>query len=99
MIEKLKSAPVAYENEPFLSSPDGRILRMSTSTLGGITMYTVDTDARLVYYYAHMDRYNDAMSPGRTIVHGTRPSTCASSTTCSEAILESGYGTNVLWTG
>ena len=28
MIEKLKSAPVAYENEPFLSSPDGRILRM-----------------------------------------------------------------------
>jgi len=24
----LKSAPVAYQNEPFLSSPDGRILRM-----------------------------------------------------------------------
>jgi uncharacterized protein (TIGR00730 family) len=28
MTEQLKSAPVAYENEPFLSSPDGRILRM-----------------------------------------------------------------------
>jgi hypothetical protein len=28
MTEHLKSAPVAYENEPFLSSPDGRILRM-----------------------------------------------------------------------
>ncbi len=29
MIEKhLKSAPVAYQNEPFLNSPDGRILRM-----------------------------------------------------------------------
>jgi uncharacterized protein (TIGR00730 family) len=28
MTERLKSAPVAYENEPFLSSPDGRILRM-----------------------------------------------------------------------
>ncbi len=28
MSENLKSAPVAYENEPFLSSPDGRILRM-----------------------------------------------------------------------
>src|SRR4029077_20080750 len=24
----LKSAPVAYQNEPFLNSPDGRILRM-----------------------------------------------------------------------
>jgi len=28
MTDKLKSAPVAYENEPFLNSPDGRILRM-----------------------------------------------------------------------
>jgi len=28
MTDRLKSAPVAYENEPFLSSPDGRILRM-----------------------------------------------------------------------
>ena len=28
MLDKLKSAPLAYENEPFLSSPDGRILRI-----------------------------------------------------------------------
>jgi uncharacterized protein (TIGR00730 family) len=28
MTEPLKSAPVAYQNEPFLNSPDGRILRM-----------------------------------------------------------------------
>ncbi len=28
MTDKLKSAPVAYQNEPFLNSPDGRILRM-----------------------------------------------------------------------
>jgi uncharacterized protein (TIGR00730 family) len=28
MTDKLKAAPVAYENEPFLSSPEGRILRM-----------------------------------------------------------------------
>lgn len=28
MIDKLKSAPVAYQNEPFLNSPDGRILRI-----------------------------------------------------------------------
>jgi murein DD-endopeptidase MepM/ murein hydrolase activator NlpD len=33
-------------------------------------MYTVDTHVRLVYYYAHMDHYNEAMSPGRTIVKG-----------------------------
>src|ERR1700759_1696091 len=28
MTEHLKSAPVAYQNEQFLNSPDGRILRM-----------------------------------------------------------------------
>jgi uncharacterized protein (TIGR00730 family) len=28
MTERLKSAPVAYQNEPFLDSPDGRILRI-----------------------------------------------------------------------
>jgi uncharacterized protein (TIGR00730 family) len=28
MTEKLKSAPLAYQNEPFLNSPDGRILRV-----------------------------------------------------------------------
>jgi uncharacterized protein (TIGR00730 family) len=28
MVDKLKPAPLAYENEPFLTSPDGRILRI-----------------------------------------------------------------------
>ncbi len=28
MVDKLKSAPLAYQNEPFLNSPDGRILRI-----------------------------------------------------------------------
>src|SRR5438132_13134928 len=26
--DRLKSAPLAYQNEPFLNSPDGRILRI-----------------------------------------------------------------------
>src|SRR3984957_16587822 len=28
MVDKLKSAPVAYENQAFINSPDGRILRI-----------------------------------------------------------------------
>src|ERR1700691_5833949 len=28
MVDKLQSAPLAYKNEPFLNSPDGRILRI-----------------------------------------------------------------------
>jgi peptidoglycan LD-endopeptidase LytH len=61
---------LAPRGTPILSADDGKILRMSTSALGGICMYTVDAQSRLVYYYAHMDHYNDAMSPGRTIVRG-----------------------------
>jgi murein DD-endopeptidase MepM/ murein hydrolase activator NlpD len=61
---------LAPRGTPILSADDGKILRMSSNTLGGISMYTVDTQNRLVYYYAHMDHYNDAMSPGRGIVKG-----------------------------
>lgn len=61
---------LAPRGTPILSADDGKILRMTTSTLGGISMYTVDANARLVYYYAHMERYNDAMSPGRAIMRG-----------------------------
>jgi murein DD-endopeptidase MepM/ murein hydrolase activator NlpD len=61
---------LAPRGTPILSADDGKILRMTTNTLGGISMYTVDPEGRLVYYYAHMDHYNDAMSPGRAIVKG-----------------------------
>jgi len=61
---------LAPRGTPILSADEGKILRMSTSSLGGITMYTVDPANRIVYYYAHMDHYNDAMTPGRAIVHG-----------------------------
>jgi len=61
---------LAPRGTPILSADDGKVLRMTTSSLGGISMYTVDPEGRLVYYYAHMDRYNDAMSPGRAIAKG-----------------------------
>lgn len=61
---------LAPRGTPILSADDGRILRMSTNALGGISMYTVDSQNRIVYYYAHMDHYNGAMSPGRDIVKG-----------------------------
>jgi peptidoglycan LD-endopeptidase LytH len=61
---------LAPRGTPILSADDGKVLRMSTSTLGGISMYTVDANARMVYYYAHMERYSDSMSPGRSILRG-----------------------------
>ena len=61
---------LAPRGTPILSADDGKILRMTSNSLGGITVYAVDPENRLVYYYAHLDHYNDAMSPGRTIVKG-----------------------------
>ncbi|HEY6825889.1 MAG TPA: M23 family metallopeptidase [Gemmatimonadaceae bacterium] len=61
---------LAPRGTPILAADDGRIMRMTTSTLGGISMYTVDPDQRIVYYYAHLDHYNEAMSPGKTISKG-----------------------------
>ena len=61
---------LAPRGTPILSADDGRIVRMTTSTLGGISMYTVDPEQRIVYYYAHMDHYNEAMTPGKTISKG-----------------------------
>jgi len=61
---------LAPRDTPILAADDGRVLRMSSNTLGGITMYTIDSNGLLVYYYAHMDHYNDEMAPGRTIVKG-----------------------------
>jgi hypothetical protein len=34
MTDQLKSAALAYQNEPFLNSPDGRILRIWRNTAG-----------------------------------------------------------------
>ena len=40
-----------------LSADDGVIRRLSSNTLGGITIYATDPDERFVYYYAHLDGY------------------------------------------
>jgi murein DD-endopeptidase MepM/ murein hydrolase activator NlpD len=61
---------LAPRGTPILSADDGKILRMTTSSLGGISMYTVDPTGRLVYYYAHMERYNDGVAAGHAIAKG-----------------------------
>src|SRR5260370_17547711 len=37
--QKLKSAPLAYQNEPFLSSPDGRILRLLSENIEPLSRF------------------------------------------------------------
>ena len=48
---------LAPRGTPVLSADDGVIRRLSSNTLGGITIYATDPDERFVYYYAHLDGY------------------------------------------
>jgi murein DD-endopeptidase MepM/ murein hydrolase activator NlpD len=61
---------MAPRGTPVLSVQDGRIIRLSTNSKGGITIYATDTDERFVFYYAHLDRYHPGVHEGRTVMRG-----------------------------
>jgi murein DD-endopeptidase MepM/ murein hydrolase activator NlpD len=61
---------MAPRGTPVLSADDGRVLRVSENRAGGLTIYATDPGGRLVYYYAHLDRYADGLSAGRMLARG-----------------------------
>jgi murein DD-endopeptidase MepM/ murein hydrolase activator NlpD len=61
---------MAPRGTPVLSADDGRIIRLSSNRLGGLTIYASDPHERLVYYYAHLDRYADGLSAGMPLARG-----------------------------
>ncbi len=61
---------LAPRGTPVLAADDGRVLRLSTNPLGGITIYEVDSNGRIVYYYAHLDHYRDSLAAGMSVAKG-----------------------------
>lgn len=61
---------MAPRGTPVLSVQDGRIIRLSTSSKGGITIYATDTKELFVFYYAHLDRYHPGIHDGRPLARG-----------------------------
>jgi murein DD-endopeptidase MepM/ murein hydrolase activator NlpD len=61
---------LAPRGTPVLAADDGRVLRTSWNSAGGNTVYAVDPESRVVYYYAHLDHYRDSLAPGRALVRG-----------------------------
>lgn len=61
---------LAPRNTPIVAADDGVILRLSTNTLGGITIFATDKDREFVYYYAHLDHYKDGLAAGQKIHKG-----------------------------
>lgn len=61
---------MAPKGTPVLAAVDGEILRVSSNTLGGNTIYATDVGRRFVYYYAHLDRYADRTRVGERVRQG-----------------------------
>jgi murein DD-endopeptidase MepM/ murein hydrolase activator NlpD len=52
----------AAHGTPVLAAADGLIVKLFQSERGGITIYQLSSDGKLVYYYAHLDRYADGLT-------------------------------------
>lgn len=61
---------LAARGTPVLAADDGRVLRVSWNSLGGNTVYATDDDSRIVYYYAHLDRYREGLVAGMRLTKG-----------------------------
>jgi murein DD-endopeptidase MepM/ murein hydrolase activator NlpD len=55
---------------PVIAAADGPIVKLFQSERGGTTIYQLSTDGKLVYYYAHLDRYAEGLAEGHFTKQG-----------------------------
>ena len=60
----------AAAGTPVLAAADGEIAKLFQSERGGTTIYQYSADKKLVYYYAHLQRYVDGLAPGKLVHQG-----------------------------
>ena len=65
MTDHLKSAPVAYQNEPFLDSPDGRILRILAEYQEPLARFRREQIQDTVVFFGSA-RFHGSQTPPRT---------------------------------
>ena len=61
---------MAPRGTPVVAADGGTILKLRQNDAGGITIYQLDASERFVYYYAHLDRYQDGLVEGMKIKQG-----------------------------
>ena len=60
----------APRGTPVLAVANGKVLKLFQSQAGGTTIYQLSSDEKFIYYYAHLDRYADALTEGQTVTQG-----------------------------
>ena len=61
---------MAPRGSAVIAADAGTILRLRNNDAGGITIYQLDPEERFIYYYAHLDRYQDGLAEGMKIRQG-----------------------------
>jgi len=61
---------LAPAGTPVVAVDDGRVAKLFTSKQGGLTLYQFDRDAKLAYYYAHLQGYAPGVREGMDIKRG-----------------------------
>ena len=61
---------MAARGTPVIAADSGTILKLRTNAAGGITIYQLDPAERFVYYYAHLDRYEEGLVEGMVVRRG-----------------------------
>lgn len=60
----------AAAGTPVLAAADGVITKLFQSERGGTTIYQLSTDKKLIFYYAHLQRYADGLAEGSYVRQG-----------------------------
>ena len=61
---------LAPAGTPVLAAADGEIVKLFQSERGGTTIYQLSSDRKLVFYYAHLQRYADGLAVGKFVKQG-----------------------------
>ena len=55
---------------PVVAVADGAIVKLFLSERGGITIYQLSRDQKLIFYYAHLQGYADGLTVGKEVRQG-----------------------------
>jgi murein DD-endopeptidase MepM/ murein hydrolase activator NlpD len=61
---------MAPAETPVRAAANGKILKLFNSERGGTTIYQLNTNQDLVFYYAHLSRYADGLAEGNIVKQG-----------------------------